>query len=227
MIRVAVFNVNQRICPTLFIITLPQPKTATPSATVFEMTKNLHNFIMDASACDEIINGYLNDTFLLSLVCELCRQPQEPPYEIHQTREAVVGKFLPLAKVGLKAACAVNVASSLGKVFGYETPEIPAEYLSSANEFLNLVNKSTLDDFKTLQEQVRLGHEQEAGAGGATALGNATSVEPERNMGEEGYCIREFRRFLKTIDAKDEWCGLSAKISDDGDVFFACKECCK
>ena len=101
------------------------------------------------------------------------------------------------------------------------------EYLNSANEFLNSVNKSTLDDFKTLQERARLSHEQGGEARGATALGKASSVEPERNMGEEGYCIREFRRFLKTIDAKDEWCGLSAKISDDGDVFFACKECCK
>ena len=135
-------------------------------------------------------------------------------------------KFLPLAKVGLMAVCAVNAASSLGKVFGFETPVIPDEYLDSANDFLNSVNNSTLDDFKTLQERARLGREHDGEARGPSIAVKASSAEPERNMGEGGYCIREFRRFLKTIDEKDEWCGLSAKISDEGDVFFACKECC-
>ena len=43
---------------------------------------------------------------------------------------------------------------------------------------------------------------------------------------KEGHCAREFRRFLKDFDKEDRWCGLSAKVDQDGHVFFACPDCC-
>jgi hypothetical protein len=42
----------------------------------------------------------------------------------------------------------------------------------------------------------------------------------------EGYCAREFRRFLNAVDPEDKWSGLAAKVTPDGHVFFACAECC-
>ena len=42
---------------------------------------------------------------------------------------------------------------------------------------------------------------------------------------KEGYCAREFFRFLRDFDKEDRWCGLSAKVDQDGLVFFACPDC--
>ena len=153
----------------------------------------------------------LQDKMHLALVCELCHQPQPEPYIVSQPRE-LVAKVLPLAKVGLKVVCGLNSISKLGRVFGLPSPVIDREDLDKVKEFADAVGRSTLDDYKELQERAKM----QSGAAGS---------EKEKSMGE-GYCAREFRRFLQTVDPGDKWSGLAAKVTPDGHVFFACAECC-
>jgi len=160
----------------------------------------------------DVLSGLLKETEYLSLICELCHQTQFPAYELTKPRE-VVGKVIPLAKVGLKVVCLANTASSLGRVFGLPTPVLSSETMAKAKEFVESAASSSLEDFEILQERAR-------GDNGGWDSGLANE-----DM-SEGYCAREFRRFLKELDPKDEWCGLSAKVTKDGYVFFACTECC-
>jgi hypothetical protein len=136
----------------------------------------------------------------------------------------VVGKIVPLAKVGLKVACLVNTASSLGRVFGLPTPVLSNETMVKAKEFVESAGSSSLDDFELLQERARGGNGGKDAVAAKAGGGDSGSAN-EKDM-SEGYCAREFRRFLKEVDPKDEWCGLSAKVTKDGYVFFACKKCC-
>mmetsp|Transcript_19700 Transcript_19700/g.27016 ORF Transcript_19700/g.27016 Transcript_19700/m.27016 type:complete len:278 (-) Transcript_19700:336-1169(-) len=228
MLRRTVVNINQRICPTVFIV-LPRDfedkeplmEKKAGSASV-ERVKKIYSFVTDSSARQDMLVDLLNEKEYLALVCELCHQPQRPAIELTKPKE-IVGKILPLAKVGLKVVCTVSNVSSLGRVFGFPTPVLPPEAVDQAKGFLESVGKSSMDDFKELQKRAKRDHggeEKQAkeGAGGGGA-------DEEQDM-REGYCAREFRHFLKEVDPKDEWCGLSAKVTDDGYVFFGCKECC-
>jgi hypothetical protein len=222
MVRLTVINVNQRTCPTLFIILPLAPDevksdsledTLTAFESAVERAKRIYSFVTDSSVQQEVLAGLLKETEHLSLICELCHQTQFPAYELTKPRE-VVGKVFPLAKVGLKVACLVNTASSLGRVFGLPTPVLSSEMMAKAKVFVESARSSSLDDFELLQERAR-------GDNGGGDSGPAN----EKDM-SEGYCAREFRRFLKEVDPKDEWCGLSAKVTKDGYVFFACRKCC-
>jgi hypothetical protein len=222
MLQATVVNVNQRTCPTLFIMSVPEEKeekkekaapakkgTRSSMAAVIGKAKKLYAFATDSSVRHEMLYDSLN----LTLVCELCHQPQPDPYKVSTPREFLV-KMLPLAKVGIKVVCGLNAISKLGRLFGLPSPVIDKEDMDAAKEFVDAVGKSTLDDYKELQERARL----EAGAAGLQA-------GEEQSMGE-GYCAREFRRFLQAVDPKEQWSGLAAKVTPDGFVFFACAECC-
>jgi hypothetical protein len=162
-----------------------------------------------------MIGDKLKDKLHLTLVCELCHQPQpEPePYVLTNPTE-FAKKVLPLAKVGIKVVCGLNSISKIGRVFGLPSPVIPDEDLDKAREFVEAVGRSSLDDYKQLQERARMENGGEAAGSGS-----------ERSMGE-GYCAREFRHFLKKVDPLDQWGGLAAKVTQDGYVFFACQACC-
>jgi hypothetical protein len=218
MLQATVVNLNQRTCPTLFIMSLPEKEDKAAAgkkgssfvAAAIGKTKTLYAFATDSSARHEI----LYDTLHLSLVCELCHQPQPDPYTVSKPRE-FVAKMLPLAKVGLKVVCGLNSISKLGRLFGLPSPVIDKEDLDQAKEFVDAVGKSTLDNYAELQEKAKM----QSGAAGSQ------KQQEEKSMGE-GYCAREFRRFLNAEDPEDKWSGLAAKVTPDGHVFFACAECC-
>mmetsp|Transcript_19695 Transcript_19695/g.26998 ORF Transcript_19695/g.26998 Transcript_19695/m.26998 type:complete len:507 (-) Transcript_19695:1150-2670(-) len=227
MLRRTVVNINQRICPTVFIV-LPRDfedkeplmEKKAGSASV-ERVKKIYSFVTDSSARQDMLVDLLNEKEYLALVCELCHQPQRPAIELTKPKE-IVGKILPLAKVGLKFVCNLSTASSLGGVFGFPTLELPAGAEEKVKDFLESVGNSSLDDFEELQKRAKRdygGEETKERAGGD---GSKTFEEQDIS---EGYCAREFRHFLKEVDPKDEWCGLSAKVTDDGYVFFICEEC--
>ena len=209
ILQTTVVNVNERTCPTLFIMSLPEEEKekgppVSVAAAAIDKAQKLYAFAFDSTARQDMILEQLRDKLYLSLVCELCHQPQLDLYTVTKPRE-FVAKVLPLAKVGLKVVCGLNSISKLGRVFGLPSPVIADEDLVKAKEFADSVGKSSLDDYKQLQERAQLGS--------------------EKSMGE-GYCAREFRRFLKNEDPKDYWSGLAPKVTPDGFVFFACGECC-
>jgi len=219
--------VNQRTCPTLFII-LPrdfedkESLTAEKATSAVERFMYLYNFVINPS--DMFMDLLKEKNYLLSLVCELCHLPQRPAIELTRLKE-IVGKILPLAKVGLKVVCNLSTASSLGGVFGFPTLELPAGAEEKVKDFLESVGNSSLDDFEELQKRAMRDYDVERkkqAYGGAS--GNGGSAHERQDM-SEAYCAREFRRFLKKVNPKDEWCGLSAKVTDDGYVFFICEEC--
>mmetsp|Transcript_19703 Transcript_19703/g.27020 ORF Transcript_19703/g.27020 Transcript_19703/m.27020 type:complete len:802 (-) Transcript_19703:124-2529(-) len=227
MLRRTVVNINQRICPTVFIV-LPRDfedkeplmEKKAGSASV-ERVKKIYSFVTDSSARQDMLVDLLNEKEYLALVCELCHQPQRPAIELTKPKE-IVGKILPLAKVGLKFVCNLSTASRMGRMFGFPTLVLPSKAVNQTKDFLESVGKSSLDDFEELQKRAKRdygGEETKERAGGD---GSKTFEEQDIS---EGYCAREFRHFLKEVDPKDEWCGLSAKVTDDGYVFFICKEC--
>ena len=227
-LQATVVNVNQRTCPTLFIISQPPERPAKKNigsyvAAAIGKTKKLYAFATDSSARQDMIAEQLKDKLHLTLVCELCHQPQpEPePYELTNPTE-FAKKVLPLAKVGIKVVCGLNSISKIGRVFGLPSPVIPDGDLDKAREFVEAVGRSSLDDYKQLQERARL---ENGGGGEAAGAGAGSGLESERSMGE-GYCAREFRHFLKKVDPLDQWGGLAAKVTQDGFVFFACQACC-
>ena len=180
--------------------------------------EKLYSFVTDSKVRQEAVVSLLKDKEYLALICELCHKPQDPPIGLLHPKE-FVSKFLPLAKVGLKVACVANAVSGLGRVFGLPTPVLSGETLDKAAEFVDAVNKSTLDDFQELQERAKQLHS-------SSDVGKGSGGEQSVQSMDEGYCVREFRRFLKKEDPDDLWSGLSAKVSDEGYVFFACKGCC-
>ena len=105
------------------------------------------------------INQALREEEYVALVCEVCRLPQkttdgEPGYKISKPKE-IVGKILPLAKVGMQVAFLVNKVSSVGRVFGLPTPVLQDSTMSAASSFLNDLGQESLDSFPSLQQKVQ------------------------------------------------------------------------
>jgi len=230
MLQRTIIHVNQRTCPTLFIILPRDPNEpiseendSTSADTAVNRAKSLFRFLSDHRARRGMLKDLLHEKEYLSLICELCHLPQLPAIELTKPKE-IVGKILPLAKVGLKVACMVNTVSSVGRVFGFPTPVLSRKTMSSAEEFVELMGKSSLDDFELLQERAKRDNEDGKEEDGDV---NSNEVEEEESiLMQEGYCAREFRCFLKEFDPQEKWCGLTSKVTDDGHVFFACMECC-
>jgi len=208
ILRRTVVNLKQRTCPTLVII-LPRNPTDFISldhaASLIARAKTL--FCFDEWKGD--LTELLLEKEYLALVCELCHQPQFPAIELTSPKEYLT-KILPLAKVGLKVACSINNVSSLATLFGFPTLSLPTKQV---DEFMKQISESSLEDYESLQKRVQ------------QVASNSSSNEVSLNKND--YCAREFQRFLDTRNVPDKWCGLSAKVTDGGDVFFACKNCCQ
>jgi hypothetical protein len=158
-----------------------------------ERAKRIYSFVTDSSVRQDVLAGLLKETEYLSLICELCHQTQFPAYELTKPRE-VVGKIVPLAKVGLKVACLVNTASSLGRVFGLPTPVLSNETMVKAKEFVESAGSSSLDDFELLQERAR-GDNGSGDTAAAKADGGESGSANVKDM-SEGYCARICRLAL-------------------------------
>ena len=62
---------------------------------------------------------------------------------------------------------------------------------------------------------------QSAEGGGAVGAPRLVSVGPSAH-----FCVREFQRFLGRVDGDQRWGGLSARVTQGGQVVFACPDCC-
>jgi hypothetical protein len=178
------------------------------------------------------INQALREEEYVALVCEVCRLPQkttdgEPGYKISKPKE-IVGKILPLAKVGMQVAFLVNKVSSVGRVFGLPTPVLQDSTMSAASSFLNDLGQESLDSFPSLQQKVQECYENNKNTTDSelSEQDDSTLPPPSSTSIRLGYCVREFGRFLKKMDPDDIWCNLSPKVTADGEVVFACPTCC-
>ena len=168
----------------------------------------------------ETLSNLLRDKYYIALICEVCRSPPESQnlwYEVCKPRE-VVGKILPLAQAGLTIACALNKVSAISRLFGIPTPVLEDSSFEEAGDLLDKLGHDSLADFSELEKAVA---DQYGPA--STLIVGATECT---RMGSMGYCVREFERFLSTVDPKNEWANLSPRITESGEICFVCPECC-
>jgi hypothetical protein len=165
----------------------------------------------------ETVVSLLQDKYHIALLCEVCRLPDEDKrlwYEVREPRETV-GRILPLARAGLSFACASNKVSALARFFGLPTPVLENSAFTAGREFLHDLETGGLSDYEELQ---RLAEEQFKDQSPA-------SCSPSASMGESGYCLREFSRFLREHDPDEVWSRLSPRVSESGDLCFVCRSC--
>jgi hypothetical protein len=226
-----VVNMNMRSHPTTFVLV---PCLSSEKSSAGTTLSSLFSALSDPKgALKGAIDSKVREVRQVALLCERCYQTvaEEDFYKISSPTETVA-RLLPLAKVGMKAAYVANGLSGLGRVFGLPTPVLSKEALSAASKFIDGLDRDSLEDFPEMQRRVQLlsggqgrlegeGGGEAAAAGGGKAEAGSGGVEPL-----EGYCAREFGNFLKEVDKPNTWGGLSRRVDEGGEVFFACRECC-
>ena len=154
MLQNTIVNVNQRVCPTTFILldadSVERKPNAQPNAAM-RMKELFGTLSNPVGTIKEAIRSRLREREYIALVCEVCRRPRDQPgqyYTVERPLE-VVAKVLPLAKLGLKFVSAVNTAASLGRCFGL--PSVDGQVFVDGQAFLTELGEDSLDDFKNLQ----------------------------------------------------------------------------
>lgn len=211
MLKNSIVNINTRECPTTFTL-IPISKQQNNENEKKSFVNHISNLYQAISSPKETIIGMLQDKYYLVLICEACFQPpenQELWYLIEKPKE-IVGKILPLARAGLQIACILNKVSGIGRLFGFPTPVFPDGVTDQAKEFLNNLEKSSLNDYQNLEERV---------------AANENIDGTSQNTIIEGYCIREFSSFLKKVDPNRSWGNLSSRVNEKGDLCYVCPNC--
>jgi hypothetical protein len=217
MLRKCVINVNQRRCPSTFLL-LPKPfKDDTKgNKALFSKMKKIYDAV---NAPRDTLISLLHDKYRVALVCEVCKLPPEDPslwYKITNPKD-IVGKILPLAKAGLAIVYAFNSVSAIARVFGLPTPVLQDQTFVDGQNLLNSIGASSLDDFPNLQKLAESSY--------SPPQQNTTPAELQ-SVSHLGYCMREFELFLNSVDPQKKWSNLSARVDDQGDLFYACPTCC-
>jgi hypothetical protein len=209
-----IVNVNIRSCPTTFVL-IPTPPRDTVDDRKGAMGR-LRGLCKAIRSPKETIVSLLQDKYHIALLCEACRCPAEDEslwYEVREPRE-MVGKILPLARAGLQFAAGLNNVSALGRVFGLPTPVLSDSSFAAGQEFLDELKSGGLAEYRELQKLA----EERHGSGASSSPGE---------MGEIGYCIREFSAFLSQVDPQKRWANLSARVNEKGDLCYVCPSCCR
>ena len=237
MLQNTLVDINQRNFPTMFVVidrmTLERMEDAVDNGSEYSKYQKLSESVFSRASSllsklsnplqtlSEVVNESLREKEYIALVCEVCRVPQGIPdkcYTISNPKE-VVGKILPLAKAGVKLVYMANTISSVGKMFGLPTPTI-SDSMDGVKAFLDDLGQSSLENFSEIQKKV---HEAFSSNDDESLNAGETSNVPKKMS--PGYCEREFRRFLKSVDPEDDWCSLCPYSDDEGHIFFACKNC--
>ena len=172
--------------------------------------------------------------FRMHLVCERCYDPQTSdvwPVKITEPSKTVP-KILPMARGCLKAARLANGVMKMGRLFGLPTPQIPDDWMEQAEQAVgNVEDKASgsLLDYACMDAIFKSGQEskdQQGDGEAASGVGGVPATKQE-TAAQVGYCLREFKRFLKEKDDKDTWCDLSRVIlPGKNKTCWVCK-CCK
>jgi hypothetical protein len=122
----------------------------------------------------------------------------DEPYPIKiKSPTKTVKKFLPLMKLGINTMCALNLAAGAAKLCGIPAPSIPDSLKSSAENYIGeLSKKSSVEDYDVLQSHL-------------DALDAKDDGQLPKARGVRGPELREFEEFLKDVDPRRRFCGLS------------------
>jgi serine/threonine protein kinase len=170
------------------------------------------------SLTDAMTELLIDEKFYLYLLDERTMMPVvvegDKVYPIKITTPAeFVPKMLPLMKVGLKAAAALNGVSGIARLLGYPLPCIPEEYMEMANKAVGKFdNKSSVAEFDTIQSCLD-SKPQENGSNGERA-----------NESARGAPLRELARFLLQHDPKRTYSGLRRVATPLGDCCWTTDE---
>ena len=149
------------------------------------------------------------ETLYLSLVCECCWTAQPGPYEVTKKNEHYCRRVLPIAKQTVSIMKATNTAASVVKCFFPHLP-IPTLTKETVNDITamidNLDQESSVDDYKEVQKVL-------------------FKQDGERKQGkEDGYCRREFKKFLEEVDPDNKFQKLRRLIVVDRSI-WVCHDC--
>jgi hypothetical protein len=186
------------------------------------MLSHLADLYKAMSSPKETMLSLLQDKYHIALVCEVCRLPDEDKrlwYEVREPRETV-GQILPLARAGLGFACGLNKVSALGRIFGLPTPVLNDSTFAVGREFLHDLERKGLSDYEELQKLVEVKFKEQNHVQKSLSFSGA-----EVSIGETGYCLREFSRFLREHDPDEVWARLSPRVTEKGDLCFVCRSC--
>ena len=155
MLQNTIVNVNQRVCPTTFILLdaeCVEKKTPNAEPNAAMRMKELFGTLSNpVGTIKEALRSRLKEREYIALVCEVCRRPRDQPGQVYMVDRPleVVAKVLPLAKLGLKFVSAVNSAASLGRCFGL--PWVDGQVFVNGQAFLTELGQDSLDNFEHLQ----------------------------------------------------------------------------
>ena len=217
--RKCVVNVNQRLCPTTFIL-FPKPGKDNPKANQDALAR-MKRVFEAARHPRQALVGVLHEKYRIALLCEVCKLPSDDQdlwYKVSKPKE-IVGKILPLAQAGMTLMYVANRAAAVARVFGLPVPVLQDETFAEGRQFLEALGRDSLEDFAQLQQRVQENYEDISG-------GDARPQSAVVTTGQLGYCVREFARFLEEVDPQKRWANLSARATPDGDMCFACPSCC-
>ena len=147
------------------------------------------------------------------LVCQLCYEPQTTsvwPVKLERSSDRKIelaAKVLPVAKAGLQVAAVFNTAAGIGRLLGYPIPTIPVDLVKENLGFLE--STSNVAEYSELEKK----------------LFEAGSERTESTEGQEGYMMREYRRFLEEFDKTQDWGRLQRLLLDEGTALWCCEKC--
>ena len=112
-LRKSIFNMQERQFPSSFILVDDEPaidiepESASESASSIGLTairsavsklSDIYNTVRDPQTA---IENSFQRRVVLMLVCEACGSPVRPGYKISRPNEQVIGRYLPLARIGM------------------------------------------------------------------------------------------------------------------------------
>jgi serine/threonine protein kinase len=182
------FNLSERTYPTTFIIieadVVESENTEDVKRGAIQRMKALMTAMVNSgSTMKEAIEACLQSKYYLSLVCEGCGTPQKPYYTVTQPKE-IVGKIMPLLRVGFFAVCLTNTVSSVGRAFGLPTPTAGDSTIQNAAEYIERQTSSSLEEYTELQKAIKEAYSEKTGsvvpdsvsaAVGVSAIANAAA----------------------------------------------------
>lgn len=160
----------------------------------------------------------------LYLVDEYDMQPVYDPtgnFPIPITTPAeFIPKVLPLLKVSLKAAAAVNTVAGIGRCLGYPLPTIPADLMERAGRTVgNMGQESSVAEYSVLQGQVtEMLTSLKANAKTADATANATAhaAKPAQQQNVRGAALRDLESFFATEVRSKNFSELQRVVTPEG-----------
>jgi len=177
-------------------------------AHMIEMAQEKFNTAdLAAQGMEKMKNYFCDENFYLYLVNEKTGKPAvggNYPIEI-KTNSQNLDKFLPMMKLGVKAASVVNAGMGVARMFGIPAPKVPKNIMDKAKAGIEMLDKeSSIAEFDLMQEGLS------GAAGGGTV--------DKKSL--RGKALKEFQAFLIKHDPISEFAGLCKVCAPDGSLMW-------